>query len=104
MSELDKLRNNVFNNLQYIEKLEQENKQLKVKSEVLEENNKLLIQQKAQMIAKYIDELLENEILTNQWYKSTQKIKKAIEYLEQPNRDNFDFSKAQLLEILGDKE
>lgn len=29
MSELDKLRNNLFNNLQYIEKLENENKQLK---------------------------------------------------------------------------
>ena len=29
-----------------------------------------------------------------------QKIDKAIEYLEEPNRDNFDYSKAQLLDIL----
>lgn len=28
------------------------------------------------------------------------RIDKAVEYLKQPNRDNFDFSKAQLLEIL----
>ena len=28
------------------------------------------------------------------------RIDKAIEYLKQPNRDGFDFSKAQLLEIL----
>ena len=33
-------------------------------------------------------------------------IDKAIEYLEQPYRDNFDFSKAELIEILkgSDKE
>jgi len=29
-----------------------------------------------------------------------QRINKAIEYLEQPNRDNFDYSKAQLIQIL----
>lgn len=47
----------------------------------------------------------ETEILTNEWLKSQEKRRKAIEYLEQPNRDNFDFSKARLIEILGsDKE
>ena len=34
----------------------------------------------------------------NQKYKEV--IKKAIEYLEEPNRDSFDYSKAKLLEIL----
>lgn len=47
----------------------------------------------------------ETEILTNEWLKSQEKRRKAREYLEQPNRDNFDFSKARLIEILGsDKE
>lgn len=47
----------------------------------------------------------ETEILTNEWLKSQEKRRKAIEYLEQPNRDNFDFCKARLIEILGsDKE
>lgn len=72
--------------------------------ERLEYKEELSCYSKEEMIEKYIDEVEENEILTNQWYKSTQKIKKAIEYLEQPYRDNFDFSKAQLLAILGDKE
>lgn len=31
-------------------------------------------------------------------------IKKAIEYLEEPNRDSFDYSKAKLLEILKEVE
>ena len=30
------------------------------------------------------------------------RIDKAIEYLEEPNRDSFDYSKAKLLEILKD--
>lgn len=34
----------------------------------------------------------------NQKYKEV--IDKAIEYLEEPNRDSFDYSKAKLLEIL----
>lgn len=32
------------------------------------------------------------------------RIDKAVEYLNQPYRDNFDYSKARLVEILGDKE
>lgn len=82
-----------------IMKLEQEKKQLKVKSDVLEENNKLLIQQKAQM---YEDLDIAYE-----------KIDKALEYI----KENFDetgicvsgsdlpYSYIEdLLEILGDKE
>lgn len=38
------------------------------------------------------------------WKQDTQKYKevidKAIEYLEEPNRDSFDYSKAKLLDIL----
>lgn len=33
-----------------------------------------------------------------------QRIEKTIKYLEQPYRDNFDYSKAELLEILKGKE
>ena len=36
----------------------------------------LLKYTKAQMIEKYIDELAENEIITEQWYKSQQENKK----------------------------
>ena len=39
------------------------------------------------------------------WKEDTQKYKevidKAIEYLEEPNRDSFDYSKAKLLDILN---
>ena len=51
------------------------------------ENELLMTCSKAQAINKYIDELEENMILTNQWYKSQQenkqlkeRIDKAIEY------------------------
>lgn len=43
----------------------------------------------------------ENEKLTQLWLNSQEKRRKAIEYLEQPYRDNFDYSKAELLNILG---
>ena len=65
---------------------------LKEKSEILEENNKLLIQQKYQMY-KDLDIAYD-------------KIDKAIEYIKNylPNYD-FDHSNLdELLEILGDKE
>lgn len=44
-----------------------------------------------------------NEIdnLNNIIDKLQEKIDKAIEYLEQPYRDNFDYSKAELLNILN---
>ena len=38
--------------------------------------------------------------LEQQCKKQKEVIDKAIEYLNQPNRDNFDFSKAILLDIL----
>lgn len=38
--------------------------------------------------------------LMKKYRASQEKINKAINYLEQPYRDNFDFSKAQLLSIL----
>ena len=81
-----------INNIIY--DLQQENKQLKVKSDVLEENNKLLIQQKAQM---YEDLDIAYE-----------KIDKATKYIKQYSNTNYlDFRQCEiieLLEILGDKE
>ena len=47
--------------------------------------------------------LLSGMALTNKLVDcetKTEIINKAIEYLEEPNRDNFDYSKARLLEIL----
>lgn len=34
------------------------------------------------------------------WLNSQEKRRKAIKYLKQPYRDNFDYSKSELLEIL----
>ena len=75
------------------------------------ENALLLTCSKAQAINKYIDELEESSKLSELWCKSQeenrklrQKIDKAIEYLEQPYRDNFDYSKSQILEILRGKK
>ena len=56
-------------------------------------------------IKQAIDDLVnENEMLQDKIYKLEDTIKEAIEYLEQPYRDNFDFSKARLLEILDKGE
>ena len=58
---------------------------------------------------KYYSEKLEDSIVfieshINRIEKENQKYKevidKAIEYLEEPNRDSFDYSKAKLLDIL----
>ncbi len=43
---------------------------------------------------------VENEKLTQLWLNSQEKRRKAVEYLNQPNRDNFDYSKAELLDML----
>jgi regulator of replication initiation timing len=45
---------------------------------------------------------VENEKLTQLWLSSQEKRRKAIKYLKQPYRDNFDCSKSKLMEILGD--
>ncbi len=49
------------------------------------------------------DELFEE---MENWKQDTNKYKevidKAIEYLEEPNRDSFDYSKAKLLDILNE--
>jgi regulator of replication initiation timing len=45
---------------------------------------------------------VENEKLTQLWLSSQEKRRKAIKYLKQPYRDNFDYSKSKLMEILGD--
>jgi hypothetical protein len=47
---------------------------------------------------------VENEKLTQLWLSSQEKRRKAIKYLKQPYRDNFDYSKSELMEILGGDE
>ena len=44
--------------------------------------------------------VLESDNDLKKYKKYKEVIDKAIEYLNQPNRDNFDFSKAILLDIL----
>jgi acetate kinase len=71
---IEQLLNDNRNLLDYITNLQQENEELKV----------------------------ENEKLTQLWLSSQEKRRKAIKYLKQPYRDNFDYSKSELMEILGD--
>ena len=61
------------------------------KKEVIDRKKYLLKQQGAELKELYseIDKLQE-------------RIDKAIKYLEEPNRDSFDYSNAKLLEILKD--
>ena len=54
----------------------------------LELKKELSVYSKEELIEKYIDELEENSILTNQWYKSSQRINKAIEYIEKCCNDS----------------
>lgn len=90
------------------------------KEERLELEQELLLTcSKAQAINKYIDELEENAILTNQWYKSQQENKqlkelyrKTCEHLFNIGNDELArYFQAQINEcptfttqILGDKE
>ena len=43
-------------------------------------------------------------LLVNCIKKQKEVIDKAIEYIEEPNRDSFDYSKAKLLDILKEEE
>ena len=72
----------------YIEHLEQ---QCKKQKEVIDRKKYLLTEQGAELKELYseIDKL-------------QGRIDKAIEYLEAPNRDSFDYSKAELLDILSE--
>ena len=62
---------------------------MSMNKEIINRKNYLLKQQGAELKELYseIDKL-------------QRRIDKAIEYLEEPNRDSFDYSKAKLLEIL----
>lgn len=51
----------------------------------IELKKELSIYSKEELLEKYIDELEENHILTNQWYKSSQRINRAREYIEHEN-------------------
>lgn len=68
-----------------------------------EDYNKFYIQGSDHyLIQKDVFDELFNEM--ENWKQDTNKYKevidKAIEYLEEPNRDSFDYSKAKLLDIL----
>lgn len=89
------LRNSQCINYKYyhndcIENLQQENKKQK---EVIDRQKYLLKEQGTELKEVYseIDKL-------------QGRIDKAIEYLEEPNRDNFDYSKAKLLDILNEEK
>ena len=49
---------------------------------------------------QYIRLVVESEELYNKTIRLREIIDKAIKYLEEPNRDNFDYSKAYLIELL----
>ena len=67
----------------------------------LEEEDYIKIKDYITNLQKENEEIkVENEKLTQLWLNSQEKRRKAIEYLEQPYRDNFDYSKAELLNIL----
>lgn len=60
---------------------------------------------KINLVKKTYEELQDEVIkLTTDKFLLQNRIDKAIEYLEEPNRDSFDYSKAILLDILKDKE
>ena len=94
------------------EELQQENEKLKadygtkvqVERDLLKEENekyKEVIDRK-----KYL--LIEQGAVLKELYSEIDKLQgridKAIEYLEEPNRDSFDYSKAKLLDILKEAE
>ena len=57
--------------------------------------------EKLNEIKSYIKTLnIKIENLEQQCKKQKEVIDKVIEYLEEPNRDSFDYSKAKLLDIL----
>lgn len=60
-------------------------------------NQEELIDRKKYLLKQQGEELKE---LYSEIDKLHGRIDKAIEYLEEPNRDSFDYSKAKLLEIL----
>lgn len=60
------------------------------------------LEEKPQVFTRWIDTTIEELKQQNQKYKDV--IDKAIEYLEEPNRDSFDYSKAKLLDILKEVE
>lgn len=76
----------------------------------IELKEELSVYSKEELLEKYIDELEENHILTEQWYKSSQRINRAREYIEKRKEDNKSCSVCSVitddvLEILrGDKE
>ena len=70
--------------------------------EILDKCTPFLFGDEVDKLTNYITNLQESEAYYYGQYKDYKsRNKKAIEYLEQPYRDNFDYSKAELLNILN---
>ena len=69
-----------------------------VTEELQQENNQLKEELKYTVPIVEHNKIVSKKLKENKKYKEV--IDKAIEYLEEPNRDSFDYSKAKLLEIL----
>ena len=80
--------------------LKQENQELKEKIDVVYEERTYLYNKLSMENKQLISKLDRYDAIVEERDKYKEVIDKAIEYLEQPYRDNFDYSKSQLLEIL----
>ena len=78
---------------EYYKRIERINDKFKTDRVSADEEYQLVCQRNY-LSTKYI------EHLEQQCKKQKEAIDKAIEYLEEPNRDSFDYSKAKLLDIL----
>ena len=78
---------------EYYKRIEKINNRFKTDRVSADEEYQLVCQRNY-LSTKYI------EHLEQQCKKQKEVIDKAIEYIEEPNRDSFDYSKAKLLDIL----
>ena len=79
---------------------EEETKDVQKAIKQLQQENKIL-KENAENNDKVVDKVnWENMLLKKENKKYKEVFDKSIEYLEEPNRDSFDYSKAKLLEIL----
>lgn len=88
--------------LDYITNLKQNNKELSMIFDTFSKRpyaHKYLEEKKKELNNNKIIGL-DSEMIYKDYYDLKLRINKAIEYLEQPNRDNFDYSKVQLIQIL----
>lgn len=84
-----------MNKEEYYKRIEKINNRFKTDRVSADEEYQLVCQRNY-LSTKYI------EHLEQQCKKQKEVIDKVIEYLEEPNRDSFDYSKAKLLDILNE--